>query len=120
MSIIKSHETTSEARPWTLYIIQTAKGALYTGITLDLSRRFSEHQAQSTKTAKALRGKAPLTLVYCAQLDSHGDALRAEMWVKKQGRKAKLRLIDGGVYLPFEHMVLDVAVVVGDTGSRPV
>jgi putative endonuclease len=120
MSIAKSHETAAIARPWTLYLIQTATGSLYTGITLDVRRRFNEHQAQSTKTAKALRGKAPLTVVYCAQLAAHGDALRAEMWVKKQGRKTKLALIAGVLRLPFEHEVLDLAVVVGDTGSGPV
>jgi putative endonuclease len=90
-------------RAWTLYIIQTNKGSLYTGITLDLHRRFNEHQSQSTKTAKALRGKAPLTLMYCAQLLSHGDALRAEMWVKKQKRASKLALITRKLVLPFEH-----------------
>lgn len=120
MSITKSHESTTAARPWTLYLIQTAKGTLYTGITRDLSRRLNEHQAQSTKTAKALRGKGPLQLVYGAQLDCHGDALRAEMWVKKQARKTKLALISGVLCLPFAHEVLDVAGVLGDTGSRPV
>ena len=94
-------------RAWVLYIIQTAKGSLYTGITVDLHRRFNEHQAQSTKTAKALRGKAPLTLMYCAQLQNHGDALRAEMWVKKQRRSDKLTLIAHKQALPFEHELVN-------------
>jgi putative endonuclease len=96
---------TTQVKPWFLYLVQNVQNSLYTGITLDVARRFAEHQAQSTKTAKALKGKAPLRLMYAAQLQSHGDALRAEIWVKKQPKKTKLALIAGAQALPFEHAV---------------
>ncbi|WP_371195043.1 GIY-YIG nuclease family protein [Glaciecola sp. SC05] len=89
--------------PWYLYIIKTASGSLYTGITVDVLRRFEEHSSQSTKTAKALRGKGPFSLAYCVQLTSHSDALKAELWIKKQSRANKLKMIGDEQPLPFEH-----------------
>jgi putative endonuclease len=86
-------------------MVKTANGALYTGITTNIQRRFIEHCAQSHKTAKALRGKAPLTLAFCSRLNSHSDALKAECWVKKQLKSTKLKLIDNAAALPFEHEV---------------
>lgn len=40
---------------WHLYLLRTASGMLYTGITTDVARRLTQHQAG--KGAKALRGK---------------------------------------------------------------
>lgn len=67
---------------------------MYTGITKDVNRRFHEHQSQSKKTAKFLRGKAPLTLVYQEFIGSHSAALKREINVKKMPRKQKLALIE--------------------------
>ena len=47
---------------WQLYIVRTAAGALYTGITTDVTRRVNQHQ--SGRGARALRGKGPLDLVF--------------------------------------------------------
>jgi putative endonuclease len=94
------------ASPWFLYIIKMANNALYTGITTDLARRFAEHSAQSSKTAKALRGKAPLKLVYSCKLEGHSCALKAELWVKKQSKANKLKLISQAISMPFEHEYL--------------
>ncbi len=41
---------------WYLYLIQTASGTLYTGITTDVARRLAEHCCG--RGAKALRGEA--------------------------------------------------------------
>ncbi|QDF65406.1 GIY-YIG nuclease family protein [Shewanella sp. SNU WT4] len=87
----------TQARMWYLYIVQCHAGQLYTGITLDVARRFSEHQANSPKTARFLRGKGPLTLVYQEVVGSHGDALRREIAVKKLKRQQKLALIDSAL-----------------------
>ncbi|MFC3120847.1 GIY-YIG nuclease family protein [Agaribacter flavus] len=91
------------AEPWFIYLIETAKNSLYCGVTKDLERRFNEHKAQSTKTAKALRGKAPLRLVYAAQLNNKSEALKAEIWIKKRTRLEKLALIDGHKLIPNQH-----------------
>jgi putative endonuclease len=94
------------ASHWFLYIVKTCNNALYTGITTDIKRRFAEHVSQSPKSAKALRGKGPLKLVYCCEIGEHSTALRAEIWVKKQSKSNKLKLVAQASELPFEHKIL--------------
>lgn len=94
------------ARPWFLYIIENKHGHLYTGITLDWQRRFKEHSSNSVKCAKALKGKGPLTLKFCAQLECQKSAMQAEIWLKKQSRAKKLQLIASKLSLPFSHNLL--------------
>nr|WP_136251750.1 GIY-YIG nuclease family protein [Ningiella ruwaisensis] len=101
MTKIATVESTSPS--WFLYVIETAHGNLYTGITTDVRRRYKEHCDQSAKTAKALRGKAPLSLRFVCVLNSHSDALKAEIWLKKQRRKIKERIINQQLSIPFEH-----------------
>lgn len=79
---------------WYLYVVRCANGHLYTGVTTDVTRRFSEHQSGGIKSAKYLRGKGPLTLMYQELVGSHGDALRREIAVKKLSRAQKLALIE--------------------------
>ena len=79
---------------WYLYLVRCANGHLYTGVTTNVARRFSEHQSGGIKSAKYLRGKGPLTLMYQEQVGSHGDALRREIAVKKLSRAQKLVLIE--------------------------
>ena len=79
---------------WYLYLVRCANGHLYTGVTTNVARRFSEHQSGGIKSAKYLRGKGPLTLMYQEQVGRHGDALRREIAVKKLSRAQKLVLIE--------------------------
>ena len=81
---------------WYLYVVRCANGHLYTGVTTNVARRFSEHQSGGIKSAKYLRGKGPLTLMYQEQVGCHGDALRREIAVKKLSRAQKLVLIESG------------------------
>jgi putative endonuclease len=83
---------------WYLYLVRCANGHLYTGVTTNVARRFSEHQSGGIKSAKYLRGKDPLTLMYQEQVGSHGDALRREIAVKKLSRSQKLALIESAEY----------------------
>ncbi|WP_340616196.1 GIY-YIG nuclease family protein [Xenorhabdus entomophaga] len=76
---------------WYLYLIRAQNGTLYTGITTDVSRRFMQHA--SGKGAKALRGKAPLTLVYQSLVGDRSMALKVEYRVKKLNKQQKERLI---------------------------
>ncbi|MCS6128952.1 GIY-YIG nuclease family protein [Shewanella baltica] len=83
---------------WYLYLVRCANGHLYTGVTTNVARRFSEHQSGGIKSAKYLRGKGPLTLMYQEQVGCHGDALRREIAVKKLSRSQKLALIESAEY----------------------
>jgi len=80
--------------PWFLYLIRCKGGALYTGITTDVDRRFAEHQAG--KGAKYLRGKAPLTLVFQQKIGSRSAALKAEAAIKKLSNVDKEIIISKG------------------------
>lgn len=87
-------EQIKESPTWFLYMIRCANGHLYTGVTTDVLRRFSEHQGGSAKSAKYLRGKGPLTLVYSETVGNRSDALKREIAVKKLSRTKKLALIE--------------------------
>jgi putative endonuclease len=80
---------------WWLYMIRCADNSLYTGITIDLDRRFAEHQSQGKKCAKYLRGKAPLQLVFTTVVGTKSQASRLEVRVKGCSKRVKERIVVG-------------------------
>ena len=84
---------------WWLYLVRCKNKTLYTGITTDVQRRFSEHQAGSAKSAKYLRGKGPLELVFYTKIGNRSEASIAEHKVKKLTRTDKELLINGDLTL---------------------
>lgn len=76
---------------WYLYIILCSDASLYTGITTDVERRFSEHKGK--KGAKYFRGKSPRKVVYVESGHTRATASRREATVKKLSRQEKLLLI---------------------------
>ena len=85
---------------WFIYMVRTAKGALYTGITTDVARRFAEHQAGAPKGARSLRGKGPLELAFFAETTDRATASKLEWQIKRWPRRQKEALIRGEVVLP--------------------
>ena len=80
---------------WFLYIIRCADNTLYTGITIDVEARFATHQSQTSRSAKYLRGREPLTLVFQVPIGSKSKASRAEYYVKRLSKQNKEKLIQG-------------------------
>lgn len=80
-------------QPWSLYMIQTASGTLYTGVATNVERRFQEHAKQGIKCAKYLRGKAPLKLVYQERVGGKSAALKREYEIKQLSKTQKQALI---------------------------
>lgn len=76
---------------WSLYLVRTAAGLLYTGISTDPIRRLRQHQ--SGKGSRALRGKGPLVLVWQQTVGDKGAALRLEYRLKQQSKAFKERLV---------------------------
>mgnify|MGYP003681597334 CR=1 FL=1 len=72
-------------------MIETAKNKLYTGITLDLERRFEQHK--NGTGAKFFRSDSPKKIVYQEIFSSKGEALKREIEIKKLSRKSKLELV---------------------------
>ena len=85
---------------WFIYMVRTARGALYTGITTDVARRVSEHQAGAPKGARSLRGKGPLELVFSARVRDRALASKLEWQIKRWPRRQKEALLRGEVSLP--------------------
>lgn len=89
---LNCYKRVAKTQPWTVYIIQTASGTLYTGVAIDVKKRFQDHQA-GVKGAKYLRGKGPLTLVYQQRLKNKSEALKREYEIKQLTKKQKEALI---------------------------
>lgn len=79
---------------WYLYILRCKGNKLYTGITVDVEKRFSAHCAG--KGAKYTRGRGPLELIYQECCGSHSDALKRELEIKKLSRQQKDELVLNG------------------------
>ena len=89
------------ASQWHVYIIRTASGSLYTGITTDVDRRFEEHsqtaEGKGGNGAKALRGKAPLKIVFHSLIGNSSEALKMEYKIKQLTRKQKEEIVSSGL-----------------------
>mgnify|MGYP001596494833 CR=1 FL=1 len=66
---------------------------MYTGITTDISRRLSEHNAK--KGAFYTQNKTPVKLVYQEAMPNQSEARKREAAIKRLTRKEKLELIKG-------------------------
>lgn len=77
---------------WQVYIIRCTDNTLYTGITVDINRRMSEHGG--VRGAKYFRGKRPHALAFLEGGHTRSSASRREASIKKLSRTDKLRLIE--------------------------
>jgi putative endonuclease len=78
---------------WYLYMIKCRDKSLYTGIALDIKRRFREHSEQGKRCARYLRGKAPLKLVFKMKIGTWSKALRIEYRIKRLSKSRKELLV---------------------------
>lgn len=78
---------------WFVYFVRCKDNSLYTGITVDLSRRLHEHN-HSDKGAKYTRCRRPVSLVYYQQCTSRSDASQKEYAFKKITKLQKEKLIE--------------------------
>ena len=76
---------------WTVYILECADGSLYTGITKDLIRRITEHEAG--KGARYTVSRGPFRLVYQEFQPTRSEAAKREAAIKAMTRATKLALI---------------------------
>jgi putative endonuclease len=73
--------------------VRCRDGALYTGITTDVARRFAQHRQGAGRGAKYLRGKGPLRLVFKKAIGRRSLALRVEYRIKRLPRRQKEDMI---------------------------
>jgi putative endonuclease len=76
---------------WTVYIILCSDNSLYTGITNNLPRRFSQHG--NAKGAKYFRGRQPVKVVYTEHGHNRSSASKREIALKQLKHAEKMLLI---------------------------
>jgi putative endonuclease len=74
-------------------MVRCRDGSLYTGISTNVDRRFTEHQEKGNTGSKYLKGKGPLSLVFEKKVGSKSLALKVESKIKKLPKAKKERLI---------------------------
>lgn len=84
---------------WTVYIIRCSDGSLYTGITTDVERRFSEH-AEGPRGARYFNGRTPVEVMFREAGHDKASASRREAAIKRLTRAGKLKLIATGAASP--------------------
>jgi len=76
-----------------VYILKCRDGSLYTGITPDIERRLTQHQAGTG--AKYTRGRGPVRLLYEESYPDRSSASKRENQIHRWSREKKLQLIKG-------------------------
>ena len=76
-----------------MYILKCSDDSYYTGSTVDLERRLSEHEAG--KGANYTKNKLPVQLVFFERFTNIGEAFRREKQVQGWNRNKKEALING-------------------------
>lgn len=77
-------------KAWFLYVLETADGSLYTGITTDLERRVQQHN--TGKGAKYTALRCPVRLIAAWETAGRASATQLELAFKKLSRPRKLAL----------------------------
>jgi putative endonuclease len=77
---------------WLCYILFCADNTLYTGITNDLKKRLTSHNAGTA--ARYTRARGPVELVFVEICADKSAALKREMEIKNLVRAKKLALIE--------------------------
>lgn len=79
---------------WSVYIVRCADDSLYTGITIDVTRRINEHNNDNSKGARYTRARRPVELLYQENCQDRSAASQREHQIKSLSRPQKLALIE--------------------------
>ncbi len=79
-------------KEWYVYIILCNDNSLYTGITTDIKKRYTQHRLGVG--AKYFRMRRPVQLVYIENQHNRSSASRREIEIKSLNRATKLELLE--------------------------
>jgi putative endonuclease len=77
-----------------VYILKCSDGFLYTGITNDIDRRYSEHQDGLNKNCFTYK-RRPVEMIFYQEFNDVEQAIYFEKKIKKWSRKKKIALANG-------------------------
>lgn len=89
------HNNDKKSNTWYVYILECSDNTFYTGITVDLERRLSEHNDDNKLGSRYTRSRRPVSLVYSESCSDRSAASRREAAIRKMSRRLKLCLIEG-------------------------
>jgi len=75
---------------YSIYLLKCVDGSLYCGITIDVERRFKEHQRG--KGGNYTRAHGAVEMVYIEKCRNRSGALKREAEIKRLPRAQKLKL----------------------------
>ncbi len=78
---------------WYIYILKCSDGALYTGITDNLERRFNEHK--QGKGGHYTNYNRPFEILFTEIFQNRSQAEEREQQIKRWSKAKKLALIEG-------------------------
>ena len=84
---------TADKPIWSVYMIRTVDGYLYSGVSTDVSRRYGEHLAGGGRTAKYLKAHKPHALAFSKPIGSRSLAQKVEYHLKRLSRDQKETVI---------------------------
>ena len=84
----------ADSDKWYVYILRCADNSLYTGITLDIDKRLSQHNGTTRNGAKYTQARRPVELVYHEISTSRSDASSREHAIKALSKSEKESLIN--------------------------
>lgn len=82
-------------KPWFVYLIECADGSLYTGVAVDVEKRYAEHA--TGKGARYTRSHPPARLLATFPHPDRSSALKAEYAIKQLSPGEKRALARQGM-----------------------
>lgn len=76
-----------------MYLVRCKDNSLYCGQTNNLEKRIREHNFSGSRSAKYIRSKKPVELIYYERYNSLNKALRREWEIKQLSKNEKELLI---------------------------
>jgi putative endonuclease len=76
-----------------VYLLRCKDNSLYCGQTNNIEKRIEEHNYSKTKSAKYIRGRKPVRLVYFEEVKTISQALKREYEIKRLTKVQKENLV---------------------------
>jgi putative endonuclease len=80
---------------WYVYMIRCSDGSVYTGVSTDVTRRLNEHRGGGPRSARYLRTRRPVDMIFTQCVGERSAALIAEHAIKRLEKTEKERLARG-------------------------
>lgn len=77
---------------WLVYILLCSDKSLYTGVTNNVAKRFTEHK--SGKGGRYTRSHKPIKIIYREKMASKPEALKRELEIKSWKRSKKIQILN--------------------------